>query len=71
MYDILVGLQELIKGVVASHESGVIPSSELKTAIHNQKLMFPKGIPQCGTDALRMSLCSHPIESKKLIIFGL
>lgn len=56
-------IEELIQGVVASHESGVIPSSELKTAIHNQKLMFPKGIPQCGTDALRMSLCSHPIES--------
>ncbi|XP_034255106.1 valine--tRNA ligase-like [Thrips palmi] len=56
-------IEELVRGVVSSHESGVIPQHELKAAIRNQKQMFPNGIPQCGTDALRMSLCSHPIES--------
>ncbi|XP_026274038.1 valine--tRNA ligase [Frankliniella occidentalis] len=56
-------IEELVSAIVLSHESGVIPKQELKNAIQNQKKMFPEGIPQCGTDALRFTLCSYPIES--------
>lgn len=59
--------QELLEKVHSSHKEGVIASNELKNAIRNQLKMFPDGIPQCGTDALRFSLLSHPING--LIIF--
>ncbi|KAK3921328.1 Valine--tRNA ligase [Frankliniella fusca] len=56
-------IEELNNAIVSSHESGVIPKQELKNALQNQKKMFPNGIPRCGTDALRFTLCSYPIES--------
>lgn len=28
-----------------------------------QKKLFPNGIPECGTDALRFTLCSHNIKN--------
>lgn len=35
----------------------------MQKSIENIQLLFPKGMPQCGTDALRFTLCSHNIKS--------
>ncbi|XP_055376738.1 valine--tRNA ligase [Condylostylus longicornis] len=46
-----------------SHNSGILSSDEMKKSVSNFKKIFPKGIPECGTDALRFTLLSHNIKS--------
>ncbi|KAJ8924985.1 hypothetical protein NQ315_001150 [Exocentrus adspersus] len=55
-------LKELAEGSKESHEAGVLSKEELERAIRGQKKMFPEGIPECGTDALRFTLMSHNIK---------
>lgn len=50
--------------LVESHEAGLLSKPELQKALIGQKKMFPEGIPECGADALRFTLCSHSIKSK-------
>ncbi|VDB91952.1 unnamed protein product [Peniophora sp. CBMAI 1063] len=38
---------------------GNLDEKEILKAIAGQKKDFPKGIPQCGTDALRFALCAY------------
>ncbi|KAI0791363.1 tRNA synthetases class I-domain-containing protein [Abortiporus biennis] len=38
---------------------GNLDEKEIKKAKDGQKKDFPKGIPQCGTDALRFALCAY------------
>ncbi|KAK6902833.1 valine-tRNA ligase [Kwoniella mangroviensis CBS 8507] len=38
---------------------GNLPEKEIAKAEDGQKKLFPKGIPQCGTDALRFTLCNY------------
>ncbi|KAL1411261.1 valine--tRNA ligase [Vanrija albida] len=38
---------------------GNLPEREIQKAEDGQKKLFPKGIPQCGTDALRFTLCNY------------
>lgn len=38
---------------------GNLPAAEIQKAIAGQKKSYPKGIPQCGADALRFTLCSY------------
>ncbi|KAK0444459.1 tRNA synthetases class I-domain-containing protein [Armillaria borealis] len=38
---------------------GNLDEREIKKAKEGQKKDFPKGIPQCGTDALRFALCAY------------
>ncbi|KAK0206866.1 tRNA synthetases class I-domain-containing protein [Desarmillaria ectypa] len=38
---------------------GNLDDKEIKKAREGQKKDFPKGIPQCGTDALRFALCAY------------
>ncbi|KAK4686354.1 valyl-tRNA synthetase, partial [Tremellales sp. Uapishka_1] len=38
---------------------GNLADSEIKKAEEGQKKLFPKGIPQCGTDALRFTLANY------------
>ncbi|BEI85358.1 hypothetical protein CcaverHIS002_0507590 [Cutaneotrichosporon cavernicola] len=38
---------------------GNLPDQEIQKAEQGQKKLFPKGIPQCGTDALRFTLCNY------------
>jgi valyl-tRNA synthetase len=38
--------------------TGNLPEKEIIKAEDGQKKIFPKGIPQCGTDALRFGLCN-------------
>lgn len=39
--------------------NGNLPEKEVEKAEQGQKKLFPKGIPQCGTDALRFTLCNY------------
>ena len=55
---------DLIEGCTleALHEQlrqGNLADKEILRAIEGQKKLFPKGIPQCGTDALRFALCNY------------
>lgn len=38
---------------------GNLAETEIKKAEANQKLSYPNGIPECGTDALRFALCAY------------
>jgi valyl-tRNA synthetase len=38
---------------------GNLPEKEIQKAEEGQKKLFPKGMPQCGTDALRFALCNY------------
>ena len=38
---------------------GNLDEREIQKAKAGQKKDFPKGIPQCGTDALRFALCAY------------
>jgi len=40
-------------------ESGNLSAVEIKKAKAGQKQDFPKGISECGTDAMRFSICSY------------
>ncbi|KAJ8975896.1 hypothetical protein NQ317_011367 [Molorchus minor] len=51
------------KASKASCAAGVISDEELKKALQGQKKMFPQGIPECGSDALRFTLISHNIKN--------
>jgi len=55
--DVIQGLplEELHKKLY----EGNLDEKEIKKAIDGQKKDFPKGIPQCGTDALRFALCAY------------
>lgn len=46
--------------------SGNLPAHEIEKAKKGQQADFPKGIPQCGTDALRFALCAYSAGGKPL-----
>lgn len=50
-----VGLQVLQEKL----REGNLDPEELAIAAATQRKDFPHGIPECGTDALRFTLCSH------------
>lgn len=52
-------LQEKVK------EGNLDPREQL-VAMEAQRKDFPKGIPQCGTDALRFALCSHKMQGEDI-----
>lgn len=56
----LVEFQSELRKSVAS---GVLSEAEYKKSLTNIQKSFPKGIPECGIDALRFTLCSHNISS--------
>lgn len=53
---------ELIADLRKSHRDGILSAEELKKSINEKRLTFPNGIPQCGPDALRFTLCSKDIR---------
>ena len=60
---------DVIQGVSleALHEKlyeGNLDEKEILKAKAGQKKDFPKGIPQCGTDALRFALCAYSAGGK-------
>lgn len=56
-------LQDLNLQARKHFESGLLSASELEKTLDGQKMMFPKGIAECGADALRFTLCSANIKS--------
>ncbi|KAL6524885.1 Valine--tRNA ligase, mitochondrial 1 [Orobanche minor] len=62
---------EVIHGVTLENlhkrlEEGNLDPNELKTAKEGQQKDFPKGIPECGADALRFALVSYTAQSDKI-----
>ncbi|CAL4062786.1 unnamed protein product [Meganyctiphanes norvegica] len=68
--DVITGasLQTLNESVTASKERGIISPDEASVAIEGQTVNFPQGIPTCGADALRFTLCSNNIKNKLLSV---
>ncbi len=64
--DVIQGLplEELHKKL---HE-GNLDEKEIAKATSGQKKDFPKGIPQCGTDALRFALCAYSAGGMFIIL---
>ncbi|KAJ6643552.1 Valine--tRNA ligase [Pseudolycoriella hygida] len=56
-------LDDLRSEIEKSYENGVLTLEEVKKSIDGQRKLFPNGIPQCGMDALRFTLCSQDIKS--------
>ncbi|XP_053907930.1 valine--tRNA ligase, mitochondrial, partial [Cuculus canorus] len=58
--DVIAGatLQELQEKL----QQKILDPHELKVAAEGQRRQFPHGLPECGTDALRMALCSHNVH---------
>ena len=55
--DVIQGLP--LEDLHAKLLEGNLDEKEVNKAKQGQKKDFPKGIPQCGTDALRFALCSY------------
>ncbi|XP_074786583.1 valine--tRNA ligase, mitochondrial isoform X2 [Athene noctua] len=58
--DVIAGasLQELQEKL----QHKILDPHELTVAAESQRHQFPHGIPECGADALRMTLCSHNVH---------
>ncbi|CAO3654857.1 unnamed protein product [Mucor fragilis] len=55
--DVIEGIT--LQGLHAKLYEGNLDPREIKKAETGQKADFPKGIPECGTDALRFALCAY------------
>lgn len=55
--DVILGLS--FEDLHEKLSEGNLGLAEIEKAKHGQKKDFPKGIPQCGTDALRFALCVY------------
>ena len=42
---------------------------ELEKAKKGQKEMYPDGIPECGTDAMRFALCAYTLQGELIKVF--
>lgn len=58
-----ISLKDLNAEADKNFKLGLLNKDELKRTMTINNKMFPKGIPECGTDALRFTLCSHNIKS--------
>ncbi|PWN48942.1 putative VAS1-valyl-tRNA synthetase [Violaceomyces palustris] len=55
--DVIEGIS--LEGLHTKLKEGNLDDKEIAKAAQGQKKDFPKGIPQCGTDALRFALCAY------------
>ncbi|KFB42222.1 AGAP006624-PA-like protein [Anopheles sinensis] len=58
-----ITLEKLREEAEEAHRQGVLSEVELSKSLAGQRKMFPNGIPECGTDALRFTLCSSNIKN--------
>jgi valyl-tRNA synthetase len=54
--------------LAAKLEAGNLPRDKLAAALALQKQWYPKGLPQCGADALRFGLLAYTRQSKHMSI---
>ncbi|EJW04581.1 hypothetical protein EDEG_01214, partial [Edhazardia aedis USNM 41457] len=54
-----IKLSEMNNILKESHNNGYISNQELLRALDSQKKDFPRGVANCGADALRFALCSY------------
>ncbi|KZC08286.1 Valine--tRNA ligase, partial [Dufourea novaeangliae] len=59
-------VQDLSTQMKESYNSGTLSKTELQRMLSGNKKIFPNGIPECGADALRMTLCSHDVKNRKI-----
>ncbi|CAK9296141.1 unnamed protein product [Gordionus sp. m RMFG-2023] len=62
---------DVIKGITLKELNeklliGNLEETEYEKAKQGQKIDFPNGIPQCGTDALRFALCAYTNQGKDI-----
>ncbi|KAJ8334950.1 hypothetical protein SKAU_G00405890 [Synaphobranchus kaupii] len=57
-----ISLQRLLEKV----KEGNLDHRETDIAMEAQRRDFPRGIPECGTDALRFALCSHKLQGEDI-----
>jgi valyl-tRNA synthetase len=62
--DVIQGIE--LEGLHEKLYQGNLADAEVKKAIAGQKKDFPKGIPQCGSDALRFTLCAYTSAGRDL-----
>lgn len=55
--DVMEGCK--LEDLHAQLQAGNLDAKEIAKAQQGQTKDFPKGIPQCGTDALRFALCAY------------
>lgn len=55
--DVIAGIP--LQGLHDKLKVGNLDPRELQKATDGQKLSYPNGIPECGTDALRFALCAY------------
>lgn len=65
--DVIQGIA--LDGLHAKLLEGNLDEKEVLKAKQGQKKDFPKGIPQCGTDALRFALCAYTAGGKYSLPF--
>ncbi|CAG9857488.1 unnamed protein product [Phyllotreta striolata] len=69
----VVAPEEIIDGITSdemksklelNYNKGFISKEEFDRSLRGQRKMFPKGVPECGIDALRFTLLSHDIKKR-------
>ncbi|XP_034190816.1 valyl-tRNA synthetase, mitochondrial [Osmia lignaria lignaria] len=61
-----ITLNDLTAQMKKSYNMGIVNETILRRMLSANKKMFPNGIPECGADALRMTLCSHNIKNQHI-----
>lgn len=56
------------ENINSSYNAGLLSDIEVKKALEGQKKLFPNGIPECGVDALRFTLCSHNVKCERFFL---
>jgi len=59
----VLSVQDLHHRARKGFDAGQLSKSELALTVDGQKKLFPKGIAECGADALRFTLCSANVKS--------
>jgi valyl-tRNA synthetase len=62
--DVIEGIS--LERLHAKLREGNLDPREVQKAIAGQKADFPNGIPECGTDALRFSLCNYTSANRDI-----
>ncbi|XP_023246820.1 valine--tRNA ligase, mitochondrial-like [Copidosoma floridanum] len=61
-----ITLEKLNEQAQNSFETGILNQTELKRTLSINTKMFSNGIPHCGVDALRFTLCAHNIKERTI-----